>query len=768
MNTKHSPLNYLVLLFLLLPLQAFSQRGLTQLPPHLQALLRNQATEKGLLTFPVLPAKSTIGAKMLALPPGVPPPFSDAFTGGAVFAYEVNYDVNICPGDDGSPDFTFWVLHLYPDQRGSRFTTHQKNKSASLHLTGTMDRYKPAGDFCTTRNIVKVDSSPGGLSVTFKTHTHLTPRNFMVWEGQMSGGKAMADLLKVRDLFFQNLQGYYQYIKEYRGKPHITGFTGQNYDLTPGDRVPVPAGAEDTTWKAISDGLVSLKNAAEAYSIASDVKDFASTGASLFGKPRQRNDDFEADALGFISSAVNLSGLEFPEGLLNPSAMAEAHIYNTVNTMVSAYAEINKQYAANGDATAQEVQRRARVPINDPKVYQEAVDADYMIHQLSDLLSNLDEMEQAVAEMNLPKNVATGTIWGPGLWQQVRSYGQPGSPVSPVGQSVAHSESRATASPEMFDALRAAGINIPNIDVEAMLQQVQAMVPEGVGIDISEPLFTGQLAGTRMQRFRDVEWPQLMLNFSISSPDETIDFDWLHAATIFDVSPQEEYGQPVQKTFFLAPDGDDGNAGTETEPFATLQHALDTLHMERMRKADVTLIIKDGIYEQTAEVDWSGSSGLSPLTIQADNKHGAVFIGTAPVSEEIQWIVEGNNWKAPKPLHPQQVPYVQGSNPFTTPAPFLVINGTRMTHLPFPQALPAPGMCSFLGDMVYVFPPTDVTDLNEADVQVFVRPHFLGIKGGGQITVRNLLIRSFAFPAPNNTPGISHQGNVSVLGCKFE
>jgi hypothetical protein len=68
---------------------------------------------------------------------------------------------------------------------------------------------------------------------------------------------------------------------------------------------------------------------------------------------------------------------------------------------------------------------------------------------------------------------------------------------------------------------------------------------------------------------------------------------------------------------FVAPSGDDGAAGTELAPFATLQHALD------VAIPGTTIFVRTGVYAELVSFPSSGEPG-APITLRA-------YCGEAPV-----------------------------------------------------------------------------------------------------------------------------------------
>jgi hypothetical protein len=75
------------------------------------------------------------------------------------------------------------------------------------------------------------------------------------------------------------------------------------------------------------------------------------------------------------------------------------------------------------------------------------------------------------------------------------------------------------------------------------------------------------------------------------------------------------------KTFYVAPEGDDGNPGTRAQPWRTFAHAAAHL------TAGQTALFADGIYPETAEglVTHSGTA-TAPIVLAAEHPHGAVLV----------------------------------------------------------------------------------------------------------------------------------------------
>lgn len=77
--------------------------------------------------------------------------------------------------------------------------------------------------------------------------------------------------------------------------------------------------------------------------------------------------------------------------------------------------------------------------------------------------------------------------------------------------------------------------------------------------------------------------------------------------------------------YFVATNGSDSNSGDACHPWATLQHAANTV------SAGNTVIVEDGTYNQTVKVTRSGSSGY-PITFKAQHTWGAKLAPSSPNS----------------------------------------------------------------------------------------------------------------------------------------
>jgi hypothetical protein len=97
-------------------------------------------------------------------------------------------------------------------------------------------------------------------------------------------------------------------------------------------------------------------------------------------------------------------------------------------------------------------------------------------------------------------------------------------------------------------------------------------------------------------------------------------------------APPGDSAPPGERELHVAPDGDDGNPGSEQEPFGSLGHALAEL------RAGDTLTVHDGEYvERVTDVRMPDGDTDAPTVVQAEE-------GAQPLVRGLLWLEGGSHW----------------------------------------------------------------------------------------------------------------------------
>lgn len=725
---------------------------LKNLPPGYQKMLLNESRPKGKLKFEALSSGNAFGFKA----PGVnvsDPAISAAMKGGAVYAIEMGY----C--DDKPVAKYMYVLYLTKERRSSIFTVDQSRKKATLNLSGNMRVW--AFD-CGSKQYRETGSGGGGMQAEFITAIHQRPRFFQVQAGGGDVNDYMERVKETRKFYLQNLAKYYSDLAEIRKHPKISMITIPDYGPVGGGLPPAPPGisSEDSSILATGRAMGTAVNAMEwfhsltgAESIAQKAAEFANEQIVSTLAP-----DASPEA---VAEATAMAGMY--NDLVGVVADPQGYLFDkAVNNMMKMVADVNKNFAQKGNGQAQAIERDARKEMRHGGNEYYAIDAEYM----SGLLVKAFEQEIASLEKekelegNLPPSSAKGRIWGPGLSENIRAYAQAAG--QPVAFSYAQSENQAAIDPAVLAALRKAGYPVPEQIPEPKYKDAN------VEIDATKPYFTGNLGSSTMVRYNEhASTPRLLVYFSVSSPEDTLAsyFD-PYGLTIFDLPFLNEEDPKEKCNYYVSVTGNDKGPGTSVAPFKTLQHALNKAKICRDEKKPVEIIVKNGVYRQSATVTWNDAPGASPLTIRGEE--GTVFVSTE-ISNK-QWQSNAGVWQTSMPLHPQQPAWNATAVIATNPPPVVVVNGQRLTYIPATKDLAAPATYMIAANKINAHPPADVTNINSATVEVGVRPYALKFSGARNVTVTNLVFRYFPQSSSNPTPGIIKTGSaqVSVAGCRFE
>ncbi len=122
-------------------------------------------------------------------------------------------------------------------------------------------------------------------------------------------------------------------------------------------------------------------------------------------------------------------------------------------------------------------------------------------------------------------------------------------------------------------------------------------------------------------------------------------------------------GAAPQRTFFVAPQGNDKNPGTEANPFATPQRAQQEVRkVNRSMSGDILVVLRGGTYRIGQSLvfdDADSGTGGHSVIYQAAAGESPVFSGGAPITG---WQPDSNGiWKAKTDIPNFRQLYVNGS-----------------------------------------------------------------------------------------------------------
>lgn len=592
-------------------------------PPELQEILKNLppgslnqvATEnqpKGKLNFEVIPSGSALGVKALGAPIDLAP-LKEAMKGGTVFAFESGY----C-GKDLVTKYMY-VLKLDTSNKRNLFSTNQLDQSAKLNLNGVMKRWEMN---CNTKEFQRAGEGFGGMEVYFSTSVHIRPRFFQVLAGSKDmRGKYLKEAKEAQQFMLKNTANYYRDIGAYLKKPKIGIINIPDYGPVGGGTVPAPTGmtsdAKDavTTGSAIGTALNAIKAMTGIKTIEDTKK--AVIGFALGHAEKQLSKGVESLGIAEATARYNHSK-ELIEAVADPAG----YVFDkAVQGMIQQMAAVNKQYAERGEPQSQKIDQAAQKEMKHKDKAYSYVNADYMLSILDRAYdSELKRLEaEAEMEKHLPPTSASGRIWGPGLWQGLQVFAMTAG--EPVAFSDAAGENKSSYDPNVLAALRKAGYPVPEQIPEAKYKD------ENFEFDASKPYFHGKLSGTKMIALPNgMEYPELIVLFSISSPEEPYQFEW-KGKTIFDPPfiDNDDDDDKEKCSFYVSAAGNNANPGSIQQPFATLQHALNKAKTCRDEKKSVDIILQNGTYRQSATAIWNDAANAPPLNIMAAISGAAVF-----------------------------------------------------------------------------------------------------------------------------------------------
>jgi len=126
-----------------------------------------------------------------------------------------------------------------------------------------------------------------------------------------------------------------------------------------------------------------------------------------------------------------------------------------------------------------------------------------------------------------------------------------------------------------------------------------------------------------------------------------------------------------ETAFHVAPDGDDASAGTATDPWRTIQHAVDQLSPGQ------TAYVHEGIYSERIEINVSGDEAAGPVTLAAAPDEHAILDGNGlpiPEGDSAMILIENRSHVVVRGL---EIRGLRASTPSDFPAGILIVGSSE-------------------------------------------------------------------------------------------
>lgn len=225
-----------------------------------------------------------------------------------------------------------------------------------------------------------------------------------------------------------------------------------------------------------------------------------------------------------------------------------------------------------------------------------------------------------------------------------------------------------------------------------------------------------------------------------------------------------------------SPEANDSNPGTSSQPLETIPRALFIAGTYNTRSIPVQIIIRPGVYRESAQLSAVENTTSAPITL-AGAGPGVVVSGS-----EIwhNWVggadgIYSHPWPydwgfAPaSPDWPEYVHAYLDANPVIRRHEMIFVNG-----IPLLQVLSADEMriiensffVSEEADQVFINVPSDM-DIATAQVEVAIRPNLLVVEARQNVSIENITFQHAASPLLGAAVRISGSENVSVIDSRF-
>jgi hypothetical protein len=210
--------------------------------------------------------------------------------------------------------------------------------------------------------------------------------------------------------------------------------------------------------------------------------------------------------------------------------------------------------------------------------------------------------------------------------------------------------------------------------------------------------------------------------------------------------------------------GNDGNPGTQSMPFRTIQAAVSQARLNNTKSIGTKVLINPGIYRESVNISSSYNQTSAPMTFQATQIGAAIISGSDVLTN---WYHTGNNssiytyaWNNNFGACAIPSGWPSGFAGVVLRTEMIFVNGTPLTQVMSFSALRAGTFYVDEGANQMDIWPSASTDMNSAIVEAAVRPQTLALNGRTNVVLRGLVFRHAANCINTNGANVSKSTNV--------
>jgi hypothetical protein len=211
--------------------------------------------------------------------------------------------------------------------------------------------------------------------------------------------------------------------------------------------------------------------------------------------------------------------------------------------------------------------------------------------------------------------------------------------------------------------------------------------------------------------------------------------------------------------------GADGNVGSASWPFKTIQAAVNKADLNNQKSVGTKVIINAGVYRETVNIAPISGQTSATMTIEAATAGTAIIAGSE--------VLTGWSLQSEKPvIYERTWPYYLGACalPYDWPTTFapialqpemIFVNNIPLTQvMAYAQLIPGTFYVNQADGLVHIAPAPS-TDMATAIVEAAVRPEILNVQGRSNLVLRGLVLRHAA--SCMNLSGSNVIGNSNIL-----